>query len=689
MHGPFAPSAQAPRPGGGAAPGVAPPHLLLAIGADGDAPALVEQAWRMSTGLGGSWSVVALDTPATERRGPAWRATLLEALDRAESLGATTSRISTGTHTPTGLVTALVHRAQREQASVLVVGRPRDGGPAWGLGDPGPGQFAQVLSQLLPGVTVHVVAPPDDRRAAAGAAAAAPPGGWSGWLRAAWQGALPGGLGLRRAVLLLGAVLAACTAVAAALEPFVPAAHLVMVYLAGVVWVASRATRAVALVAVAASVLLYSLLFVDPRWSLKPTDPQYGVAFVVMLAAGLLVSGLAARSREQALVAEARAQRTESLNRLAVALGRARDVQAVAQALQSAVAAATGARTRLLSVDEGRAPSDWPDPGLGPGFAAARAAQALALGVETGAGTPHGGDEPLRCVPLLVGDRGFGVLVVQGTEPARDLLEDRHLVRAMANQAAVALERADFERRSAAAAVEAERERTRNTLLAGISHDFRTPLTTIVGSATTLIEQGPRLAEPQRLALLHGLLGEARRLHLLGSNLLDLTRLDEGAIALRPEWCPADELVQEARQQLGALLDDARLELRLEPDALVWCDPRLVVQVLVNLLHNALRHGPPDAPVTVAVETGERRWTLRVQDRGPGVPPGQEQAVFRRFHRAAAGEPGADDGGKGLGLAICAAVARLHGGEIGVHHDGGACFVMTLPQPPAAELHAA
>lgn len=668
-----------------------PVHLLLAVGADGDAPALVDQCWRLSAGLGGSWSVVGIDTPATEHRGPDWRASLLEALDRAESLGATISRISTGTHTPTGLVSALVHRAVREQATVLVIGRPRNGGAAWGPPGQGLSEFAAVLSQLLPGVTVHIVALPDERGAKAAAAPAPGSGGGRRRLRAGWPGrAREGG----RQLLPLLAMLALCTAIGAALEPFVPPAHLVMVYLAGVVWLASRATRAVALAAVAGSVLLYNLLFVAPRWSLEPTDPQHGVAFVVMLIAGLVVSGLAARSREQALVAEARAQRTEALNRLAVALGRARDADAVARALEAAVHAATGARSRLLPLaGEGAAPS-WRDPGLGPGFVPERAAQALALGAETGAGTPRGGDEPMRCVPLLVGDQGRGVLVVNGIDPARDLLEDRHLVRALANQAAVALERADFERRSASAAVEAERERTRNTLLAGISHDFRTPLTTIVGSATTLIEQGHALDETQRLALLRGLLAEARRLHLLGSNLLDLTRLDEGAMALRPEWCPADELVHEAKQQLGALLDEAALDLQVAPEALVWCDPRLVVQVLVNLLHNALRHGPPGAPVTVAVGAGARDWTLRVHDRGPGVPAGQEQAVFRRFHRAGAGgagsengsEGGSEDGGKGLGLAICAAVARLHGGTIAVHNDGGACFVMTLPQAPAPRL---
>jgi two-component system sensor histidine kinase KdpD len=392
---------------------------------------------------------------------------------------------------------------------------------------------------------------------------------------------------------------------------------------------------------------------------------------------GLIVSQLTARSREQALLAEARAQRTQALNQLSVAMGRARDHEAVAQALCQALRRAVGAEARLLAVaEDGRQVSPAAQPPVG--FDARCAAEALARGVETGAGTTVHPEAPLRYVPLVIGAQAFGLLALSRPDPAHDTLEDQHLVSGLANQAAVALERAALERRSIAAAVEAEVERTRNTLLAGISHDVRTPLTTIVGSATTLLEQSHAIDEAHRTALLEGLLNEARRLHVLTSNLLDLTRLDEGAIQLRPEWCPADELLEAALQQVAPRLGALRLSVAAPPEAPVWCDARLVDQVLVNLVDNAIRHSAPQGTIRVAVEVWPDHWTLTVHDSGPGIAPGQEQEIFRKFHRTT---DDADSTGKGLGLAICAAIAKLHGGEIHVVNDHGARFTLRLPQP--------
>ena len=272
-------------------------------------------------------------------------------------------------------------------------------------------------------------------------------------------------------------------------------ANIVMIYLAGVVYVASRVGQAPAVATVLGSIFLYDLIFVQPRWSLKPTEPQYWLAFLVMMVVGLIISRLAARAREHALLAETRAQRTQSLNQLSVALGRARDRDAVAQSLCAAVRSSVGSASSLLFVD---APGGDLLPGqqVLPGFDAHWSQRALAGRVEVGAGTAVGSSQPLRYLPLVAGDTAFGLLVLTPPDAQRDTLEDQHLIRALASQAAIALERAELERRSIAAAVAAEGERTRNTLLAGISHDFRTPLTTIVGSATLLLEQAPAIDGP-------------------------------------------------------------------------------------------------------------------------------------------------------------------------------------------------
>jgi two-component system sensor histidine kinase KdpD len=257
--------------------------------------------------------------------------------------------------------------------------------------------------------------------------------------------------------------------------------------------------------------------------------------------------------------------------------------------------------------------------------------------------------------------------------------EDRRLLDAMADQAALALERALYEQRSASAVLEAETERLRNTLLSGISHDFRTPLTTIIGAASSLLDQDHVLDTPRRRLLLEGLLGEARRVHGSMSDLLDLTRMEEGRLRPLLEWCPVDDLVQEVRDALGQRLAAHRFEVQVSAEAIVWCDPRLIVQAAVNLVDNALRHTPAGGRVALQVRVQPSTWELSVSDDGPGLPPGHEHTVFKKFSRARADGVGS---GTGLGLAICAAVARLHDGQIEARNAGGARFTLALPQPP-------
>jgi two-component system sensor histidine kinase KdpD len=271
----------------------------------------------------------------------------------------------------------------------------------------------------------------------------------------------------------------------------------------------------------------------------------------------------------------------------------------------------------------------------------------------------------------------LGVLAISPTASA-NRPEDSNLLNAFADLAALALERSAFEHKSADALVEAEGERLRSTLLSGISHDFRTPLTTIVGSATVLLEQDRQLDAQRRTLLAHSILKEARRMHALVSDLLDLTRMEEGAVRPSYEWCPADELVEAARLAIEPIAAGHVLRTRVPDDAIVWCDPRLIEQALVNLLDNAVRHTPAGTAIEVSIAVHEGSWELVVADDGPGLPAGHEQDVFKKFYRAHSEPAGT---GTGLGLAICAAVARVHGGTIRATNDGGARFVLTVCQP--------
>lgn len=436
-------------------------------------------------------------------------------------------------------------------------------------------------------------------------------------------------------------VLAACTLISELMAPHLDLANIIMVYLAGVVYVALHEHVTVALVTVAASIFLFGLIFVSPRWGLHPIDPHHAFTFGVMLAVGLLISQLATWARRQAELAEGRAQRADALSRLAERLASAASRERVAAAVAALVGETFGVQATLE---------------LDPCRPAAPGELSIEL---TGTGPP------------------LGRLALRTPNPDW-AAEDLQLLAAFAHQAALALERCAFEEKSSAAQVQVESERLRSTLLAGISHDFRTPLTTIVGTATVLLDQGDRLDPARRELLTRSLLDEARRLHGVMSDLLDLTRMEEGAVRLQHEWCPADDLVGEALAVLGAA---PAVRVQVPAEAVVWCDPRLVQQALRNMVANALQHTPAGTPVAVRVEAALTHWRLVVQDEGPGLPEGQEQAMFSKFQRGR-NEP--TSAGFGLGLAICAAVAQLHGGTIRAANAPGACLTMELPQPAHA-----
>ncbi len=427
-------------------------------------------------------------------------------------------------------------------------------------------------------------------------------------------------LGWRRAAV----VVAFCALLSEILAPHADLQDVIMVYFAGVVYVALHEGLRTSVATVLASIFLFDLLVVPPRWSVQPLHASHIVTLGVMLAVGLLISSLSSRAHLQTVLADRRAQRANALSELAAELSTARSTADIEAVVSRASSALLGTPCRL---------SD---------------------------------DGSLQFEPRA--------------EPFSG--EEADLAQALGRQARLALERHVFEQRSSEAMVAAESERLRNMLLSGISHDFRTPLTTLIGAATVLIEQGDRIGAERRRSLEQGILDEARRLHEQLSHLLDLTRLEEGQVQVRAEWCPADDLVTETLQALGDRGAAHRIAWSAPADAVVWCDPRLVQQALANLLDNALRHTPAGGAIRIGVALDADAWLLSVADEGPGLPPGDLHDMFRKFHRGQA-EPAST--GFGLGLAICAAIARLHGGSIEARNEGGALITLRLPQPARDE----
>ena len=235
---------------------------------------------------------------------------------------------------------------------------------------------------------------------------------------------------------------------------------------------------------------------------------------------------------------------------------------------------------------------------------------------------------------------------------------------------------------SRAQALRAQAEELRSSLLSTVSHDLRTPLAIITGTATQLRDALPDLRGDDREAL-DTIVDEASRLGTVLTNLLSITRVESGA-ELHREWVPVEEVVGSALDRAGAALAGRDVALALEPELGVVVDAMLTEQLLVNLLENAAKHTPAGTPIELSAARDGARVAIAVSDRGPGLPPGSELRVFDKFFRG----PGPRAAGAGLGLAVCRGIAVAHGGEIraAARAGGGATFQVWLPggDPPAA-----
>jgi two-component system sensor histidine kinase KdpD len=288
----------------------------------------------------------------------------------------------------------------------------------------------------------------------------------------------------------------------------------------------------------------------------------------------------------------------------------------------------------------------------------------------------------------LVGSRGaVGVLGVKPADPhAFDSPEQLHLLETFANQTALAIERAVLAEEAQAAQLRIETERLRRSLLSSVSHDLRTPLAAITGSASTMLESGSQLPTAVQRELLQTIREEAERLNRLVQNLLEMTRLEAG-VEVRKEWRALEEVVGAALSRLELTLRDRPVRTEVAKDLpLVAMDDTLIEQVLINLLENAAKHTPPGTEIDVRAWAENGHAVVEVGDRGPGLAPGEEDRIFEKFYRGA--RPQAR--GAGLGLAICRAIIEAHGGRIWALNrpDGGAAFRFVLPiggEPPPVD----
>ncbi|HET6149551.1 MAG TPA: DUF4118 domain-containing protein [Polyangia bacterium] len=499
---------------------------------------------------------------------------------------------------------------------------------------------------------------------------------------------------------LAAALVALATGIGAAARMQLP--ELVMLYLLGVVIAAARFGRGPSLLAATLSIVVFDFFFIPPTFTFTVSEDRHVLTFAIMLVVGLLTSGLTLRIRKQEQEARASEGRIATLYQLS------RDLTAAVDAEQAAGATAR----RAAEICAGAAAVLVPDAGgglltlaaSGPDLALTGGEREAIAGTLGGAPGP-GSTERLTWVPLSSSGELLGVLVL--APPSRALArEPRDLLDAFARLAALALERARLAKRAEDAAVRAHTEETRSSLLSAVSHDLRTPLAAITGAATTLRDSAAAGSAPgdggvidpaQRADLLDTICEEAERLERLVRNLLDLTRLESGALEVQREWIPLEEIVGSALMRLEARLHGRPIRTDLPADLpLIPVDAVLVEQALVNLLENAAKYTPAGSEIAIAARADQQEAAdsgvqsvvqsvvIEIADRGPGLPPGDEARVFDKFFRGRNAGPT----GAGLGLAICRGVAHAHRGTLSAANrsGGGALFRLSLPligKPPA------
>jgi two-component system sensor histidine kinase KdpD len=648
-------------------------RILVCVGPDPLSERLVRAARRMANALHAEWMAVYVETPHLVRLSREARDRVLQTLKLAESLGAQTENLS-----GESVAGELIDFARQHNMSKIVVGKPSRS--RWR--DRLRPSLVDEIARNSGDIDVYVIS------GEPGAATVRPPrvpqrsSKWPAYVKAT-------------------VVVALITLLCGVVFNMIERTNLVMIYLLGIVFVAARFGRGPSILASILSVSVFDFLYVPPRLSFAVTDAQYLITFAVMICTGLIISTLTARTKLQAHVARLRERRSSELYALSRELSQKRDIDELAEILVRHVTSAIEGQAAVLLPDaEGHlldpthfctrgTPSKsemrYPVPGNDLGIAQ----WAYDHRQKSGHGTDTLASADAVYFPLNALRRCIGVLGLRPKDPRQlSIPEQMHLLESFVSQAAIAMERVQLALAAQSADTQIASEQLRSTLLASISHDFRTPLASIIGATSTLLDDASTNLDPSRRhELLRSTLDESQRLHRLVGNLLDLTRLTSGPIQLKREWVAIDEVTGAVLNRLREAIGKRDIRLQVPDDLpLVRCDEVMIEQVVFNLVENALKHTPPESPVRITVKAWPAVMEVSVADSGPGLPPGEEQLVFDKFHR---GRREAAQSGFGLGLTICKTIVEAHGGQISARNlsEGGAEFRFSLPldpEPPTA-----
>ena len=631
-------------------------NLLVCVGPQPGAEKVIRGASRLASELGVEWHAVYVETPELQRLPSVERERILHTLRLAHELGAQTATLA-----GQDAAVTLVDYAHSRNLPKLVVGRDYKGWKPWRR------SFAERIGRLSSDLDIiqivreiqdeHVKsrrALPEIRRNQAEKA----------WTPYAWTIASCG------MATLLGTLML----------PHFALTNIVMIFLLSVVLAGVRYGRGPAVLAAFLSVVLFDFFFVPPRFSFAVSDVQYLVTFAVMLAVALVIGQLTANLRYQAQVATHRETRLRALYEMARDLSGVLLPEQIIDISHKFVESTFGVRIAILLADDhDKLLASTRDAHPVIDFSIAQ--WCFDHSEPAGFGTDTLPGSPILYLPLRAPMRTRGILAIEPSTRRWLLVpEQRRQMDGFSALIATALERVHYIQVAQEAVVRMESERLRNSLLSALSHDLRTPLTSLVGLADSLARTGLDVAQ---LDMANSIRNQAFRVSALANNLLDMARLEAGEVRLNRQWQPLEEVIGSALKAREEQLAHHRVRVSLLPDLpMLEFDAVLIERVLCNLLENAAKYTPPGSEIRIEALPREGVAWISVSDNGPGLPLGSEEAVFEKFTR---GEKESKIPGVGLGLAICRAIVEAHKGKIWAENRHGARFTFTLPlgMPPA------
>lgn len=459
--------------------------------------------------------------------------------------------------------------------------------------------------------------------------------------------------------------------------------NIALLYLLPVLLIAHQWGRWPSYITAVVSIITYDFFFIPPYYTLTVSDMRYLGSVIIFLLVSFIIGGRTERLRKEAAFARQRERSTQTLYELSRQLATLHKMPDILRTLVRSALESLDRPILLFLPDSKGTLSMQATSSAESGARLSTQEINVAFWVYqhgrlAGAGTDTDPFAAYLYMPLSTHGNTFGVLAlaVQG-HPLSP--EERRLVEAWTNLAALAIERVQLSEKVRQANILEESEKLRTALFNSVSHELRTPLASIVGCSSALAEERQLFSLDEQASLLENIRDSAARMDRIVANLLDSARLEQGRLHLKIDWCDPEDLIGSALQQLGPILGKRAIDINL-PDKLplIKGDFVLLEQVLANLIENAHKYSPPDAPITLSAKADDQKLLLSVADHGPGINEDEIPRLFEKFYRSASTS---HVFGTGLGLSIVKGIAEAHGGDIAARNNpgGGASFVLTLP----------